>query len=149
VTADLEALRWERIERAARDTLERVQVALRDRYGATDLPIRVRDAIEEGILWAARAGEPVLRVAPRMSIAPLEPANPVPLGMPRPPPPKPARAPAPPPGPLQRAKPREMDVEDWELEWDDHQATTTEFKIDGEETGRYSVRALKKPPRRR
>ena len=133
---DLDTLRWERIDRAARDTLERVTRALRDRYGAHELPIRVRDAIVDGVIWAAQAGQPVVRPAPRMAAAPPPPApRPVtqrPRGMPPPPPPR-----RPPVAPR-----RQMDVEPWELDWTDHEASTTEFRIDGEETGKHSIRAL-------
>lgn len=46
-----------RVDRATRDTLERVEHALYDLLGLKYLPLRIRDAIVDGIQWAARAAQ--------------------------------------------------------------------------------------------
>lgn len=134
MTDEYDDVRAARIERATQDTLERVARALRDRYGAPELPVRVRDAIEQGILWAAQASQPVLRPPPRMAIVPPARAQQL----------TPIRTAQ---QALRRKAQQTMEIHPWELEWGEEESKTTEFRLDDEETGRYSVRALKKPKR--
>lgn len=57
-----------RVARAQVDTLERVERALYD-LGIKYLPIRIRDAITDGIQWAYRAA---MRPVARASVNPVE-----------------------------------------------------------------------------